>query len=95
MRITGQLLPSANANFSTGWQQGGTQYVQGIAIGGGSTDAYNSRYSIGLNYNVTAAIRYAPRAAKANRAAAEADIANSADISSPVVSAMDMLYKVA
>ena len=75
----GQLLPQASANFRTGWQQGGTQYVQGIALQGAGTDAYNSSYQIGLSYNVTAAVRYAPRAAKANRAAAEADIANGAE----------------
>lgn len=30
----GQLMPRADASFRTGWQQGGTQYVQGVAIGG-------------------------------------------------------------
>lgn len=75
----GQLLPRADAGFRTGWQQGGTQYVQGVAIGGGSTDAYNSSYSLSLNYGISPAIRYAPRAAKANRAATQAEIASSAE----------------
>ncbi|HEY9229946.1 MAG TPA: TolC family protein [Gemmatimonadaceae bacterium] len=76
----GQLLPQANANFRTQWQQGGTQYIQGIALDGGATDAYSSSYQIGLSYNVTAALRYAPRAAKANRSAAEADLTNMAEL---------------
>src|SRR5262249_43189927 len=76
----GQLLPRASAGFDTRYQQGGTQYYQGVAIGGGSTDAYNSSYSVGLSYNVSAAIRYAPRAAKANRTAAEADVKSGAEV---------------
>ena len=76
----GQLLPQAFARADTRWQQGGTQYYQGIALDGGATDAYNSSYSLGLSYNVSAAIRYAPRAAKANRAAAEADITSAAEL---------------
>ena len=75
----GQLLPQAFARFDTRWQQGGTQYYQGIALDGGATDAYNSSYSLGLSYNVDARIRYAPRAAKANRAAAEADISSAGE----------------
>jgi len=76
----GQLLPRVGASFDTRYQQGGTQYYQGVAIGGGSTDAYNSSYSFGLSYNVSAAIRYAPRAAKANRTAAEADVKSGAEV---------------
>src|SRR5262245_22748523 len=76
----GQLLPRASAGFDTRYQQGGTQYYQGVALGGGSTDAYNSSYYVGLNYDVTAAIRYAPRAAKANRDAAQADITSGAEL---------------
>src|SRR5262245_35935732 len=55
----GALLPRADAGFRTQWQQGGTQYVQGVAIGGGSTDAYNSSYSFTLSYGISPAIRYA------------------------------------
>lgn len=74
----GQLLPQASASFSTGYSQGGTQIVQGVQLSGNS-DSYNSQYRIGLSYNVTSAVRYAPRAAKANRAAAEADIVSTAE----------------
>jgi outer membrane protein len=74
----GQLLPQASASFSTGYSQGGTQIIQGVQLPGNS-DSYNSQYRIGLSYNVTSAIRYAPRAAKATRAAAEADIVSGAE----------------
>src|SRR6476646_5843088 len=37
----GALLPSSNASFRTGFQQGGTQYVQGVALPG-SSDSYQS-----------------------------------------------------
>jgi outer membrane protein len=76
----GQLLPRASAGFDTRYQQGGTQYYQGVALGGGSTDAYSSSYFVGLNYNVSAAVRYAPRAAKATRDAAQADITSGAEL---------------
>src|SRR3954463_10104695 len=36
----GQLLPQANASFRTSYNQGGTQYVQGIPLP--SSDSYNS-----------------------------------------------------
>ena len=39
----GQLLPQANANFRTSYQQAGTQYFQGIALNG--SDSYSSGLS--------------------------------------------------
>jgi outer membrane protein len=74
----GALLPSSNASFRTGFQQGGTQYVQGIALPG-SSDSYQSSYSIGLSYSVAPSMAYAPRAARATRDASEADITSSAE----------------
>jgi outer membrane protein len=69
----GQLMPRIDAGFGTSFNQGGTQILQGgIQLPG--TDSYNSSYNLSLSYNVTAAVRYAPRAAKANREAAEADV---------------------
>src|SRR5262249_19306099 len=44
----GQLLPRASVGFNTSYTQGGTQYYQGVALGGGSTDNYSSSYSVGL-----------------------------------------------
>jgi outer membrane protein len=74
----GALLPSANTSFSTRYQQGGTQFVQGVQIGG-SGDTKQSSYSLGLNYSINGAALYAPRAARANRAAAEASIADNSE----------------
>lgn len=76
----GALLPTSSASIRSSFQQGGTQIVQGVQLSGASSDTYNSNYSIGLNYSVTAAAAYLPRAAKANRAAAEADITSYAEI---------------
>lgn len=74
----GSLLPQSSASFRTAYNQGGTQYVQGVPLP--SSDSYNSFYSIGLSYNITAAAAYLPRAAKASRAASEADITNQAEL---------------
>ncbi|HTE44633.1 MAG TPA: TolC family protein, partial [Gemmatimonadaceae bacterium] len=75
----GALLPSASGNFRTNYQQGGTQYVQGVALPGQS-DSYNGGYSVGINYNINAALAYGSRYAKANRTASEADVTNQAEV---------------
>jgi outer membrane protein len=75
----GQLLPTASARLGSTFNQGGTQYVNGVALPGGSSDSYQSSYSLGLNYNVAASALYAPRAAKALRTAAEADVTNTVE----------------
>src|SRR5438046_70395 len=75
----GALLPSSGASFSTRYQQGGTQFIQGAAIGG-SGDTKQSSYFLGLNYQIGAASLYAPNSAKANRAATEANIADGAEV---------------
>lgn len=69
------LLPSSSTNFSARYQQAGTQYFQGVPIPG-SADTYQSSYGLGLSYNINGAIAFAPRAARANRDAAEADISS-------------------
>src|SRR5436305_11855721 len=61
----GALLPQVSSNFRTSYQQGGQQIVQGVALPG-STDSYNSSYSIGLSYSVAPSILYLPKAARAN-----------------------------
>jgi outer membrane protein len=71
------LLPSASTSFSTNYQQGGTQLVQGIAIGG-SGDTYQSSYRLNLSYNINGSVAFAPRAARAGRDASEADITSAA-----------------
>ncbi|HEV8499541.1 MAG TPA: TolC family protein [Gemmatimonadaceae bacterium] len=73
------LLPSSSAQFSTRYQQGGTQFVQGVALGGSSADSRQSSYSVGLNYFINGSVAFAPRSARASRDASEADIANQAE----------------
>ena len=73
----GALLPRVDANFRTNYTQGGTQYVQGIPLEG--PDSYNSSYQASLSYQINAGLAFAPKAAKAQRAAGEADITSSAE----------------
>lgn len=75
----GALLPSSNASFRTGYNQGGTQYVQGVALPG-SSDNYSSNYSISLNYSIAPSIAFAPKAARASRDASEADITSQSEV---------------
>jgi outer membrane protein len=75
----GQLLPNAGANIRTTFNQGGTQYVNGVPLPGSNGDYYQSGYSIGVGYNLNASAAFAPRAAKAFRNAAEADVTSSAE----------------
>jgi outer membrane protein len=72
----GALLPQARAGIGTTFNQGGTQYVNGVALPGGSSDSYQSGYNLSLNYSIGAQALYAPRAARATREAGQADVAN-------------------
>jgi len=76
----GALLPTARTDLRTTFNQGGTQYVNGVALPGGSGDYYQSGYGISVGYNVAASAVYAPRAAKAFRNAAEADVTNYSEL---------------
>jgi outer membrane protein len=69
----GALLPSSNAQFYSGYQQGGDIFVNGGSLAVGS-DQLQSQYYLGLSYRVNAGTLVQPRAAKANRIAADADI---------------------
>ena len=73
------LLPSSNLSFSTRYQQGGTQFFQGATLSSGSADSRQSSYSLGLNYNISGAAAFAPRSARANKNAAEADVTSQAE----------------
>lgn len=73
------LLPSSNVNFTTRYQQGGTQFFQGAALSSGSADSRQSSYSLGLNYNISPSIAFAPRSAHATKLAAEADVTSQAE----------------
>lgn len=74
----GALLPSANANVGTSYTQGGAQYYQGVQLGS-SSDTYSSNYRLGINYSLAASALFAPRAARANRAASEANVTNASE----------------
>ncbi len=73
------LLPSSSVSFNTLYQQGGTQFFQGVALGGGNADSRQSSYRLNLSYNVSGAALFAPRSARAGRDAAEADVNNQAE----------------
>ena len=73
------LLPSSSASFTTRYQQGGTQFFQGAALSSGSADSRQSSYSLGLNYNISPSIAFAPRSARATKVAAEADVTSQAE----------------
>lgn len=73
----GALLPRLDANFRTAYTQGGAQYFNGVQLNG--SDSYNSSYSLSLSYNINAGLAYAPKAARAQRAAGEADIASQSE----------------
>jgi len=74
----GALLPSSNAQFYSGYQQGGDIFVNGGSLAVGS-DQLQSQYFLGLNYRLNAGTLVQPRAARANRTAADADIPGAAE----------------
>src|SRR5205085_3827153 len=49
----GALLPSSNAQFYSGYQQGGDIFVNGGSLAVGS-DQLQSQYFLGLNYRINA-----------------------------------------
>ena len=67
------LLPSVSSSFGAEYNQGGEQFFGGALISS-SSDAVSSSYSLGVNYSVNGATLMAPRAARAQRDAVEADI---------------------
>src|SRR5690348_10469562 len=67
------LLPSSTAQFYTGYQQSGQIFVSGGSLPVQS-DQLQSQYYLGLNYRLNAGSLVQPRAARANRVAADADI---------------------
>ena len=74
----GALLPSSNAQFYSGYQQGGQIFTNGGTLAVGS-DQLQSQYYLGLNYRVNAGTLVQPRAARATRTAADADITGAAE----------------
>lgn len=74
----GALLPSSNAQLGGQYRQAGTINVQGLQLPA-SGDQVQSSYSLGLNYNLSGSSIFAPKQAKANRAAAVANVTGSAE----------------
>jgi outer membrane protein len=81
----GALLPSSNAQFYSAYQQGGDVFVQGVSIPGGASDQLQSQYFLGLNYRINAGTLVQPRAARANRTAADADITGASETMRSIV----------
>ena len=74
----GGLLPSADASFSSRYQQAGQQVFSGQSFVN-SSPTLQSSYSLGVNYRVNRSTFLVPKAALANRDAVEADIVGSAE----------------
>jgi outer membrane protein len=72
------FLPSVGASLGGRLQKTGTQFFQGVALDN-SSDVLTSSYGIGLNYFVSSDILFAPKIARANQSAAEADVTNAAE----------------
>jgi outer membrane protein len=74
----GALLPSADASFSSRYQQAGQQVFSGQSFSNSSA-TLQSGYSLGLNYRVNRATFLTPKAALATRDAVDADISGSSE----------------
>lgn len=74
----GAFLPSADLSFGGRYQQSGSQYINGAALGA-SADAYQGSAGLSLNYRVNSATFVQPKAAIAQREAVEADINGSSE----------------
>ncbi len=74
----GALLPSADASFSSRYQQAGQQVFSGQSFSNSSATV-QSGYSLGLSYRLNSSTFLTPKAALANREATEADITGSAE----------------
>ena len=75
----GAFLPTVSSSFGAGYQQAGSQVFNGLTFTG-SSDAITSRYSLGVNYSLSAATFMNPKLQKANRQATEADITGQAEV---------------
>jgi outer membrane protein len=70
----GGLLPQATASLSAGFQQAGQVFFSGSQLGS-SSNAVQSKWQLGLTYQLSAATLLTPAVDRANRSAAEADLA--------------------
>jgi outer membrane protein len=74
----GALLPTSSASFSTRYSQSGSQFFNGVALSSNS-NTIQSSYNLGVGYSINAASLLAPKAARANRDATEAEIRGGAE----------------
>jgi outer membrane protein len=75
----GARLPSADASFSSRYQQAGQQVFSGQSFSNSSA-TLQSGYSVGLNYRVNRSTFLTPKAAVATREAVDADISGSSEL---------------
>jgi outer membrane protein len=73
----GALLPTASGQAYSRYTQGGTQYQLGLGFP--TQASIQSQYGINFNYNISAGLAFAPKAAKASRLAAQADVTSSVE----------------
>jgi outer membrane protein len=74
----GGLLPGANFQFGSQYQQGGTVNLSGLQLPA-SGNQLSSYYNLGLSYNLSGASLFAPKQAHANLAAARANVTGAAE----------------
>src|SRR5689334_6474842 len=72
------LVPSVNSSLSASYDKAGTQFLGGASIAA-SADTRTVGYNLGVNYSVNTGILLAPKLAKANREATDADITGAAE----------------
>ncbi len=72
----GQLLPRVTSSFGASFREGGQELFGGVAFGAGG-DQLSSSYSVGVSAFYNGATLLAPRVAKANLNAADADVVRS------------------
>lgn len=74
----GQLMPSANASSSVGWQGTGDQQFGAITLGdlgfGQQPSVYSSSFFVGVNYSLSYASLVGPGQARAQRSTTDARI---------------------
>jgi len=68
------FLPSANANFSAGYTEAGTQRIGTLDFGAQGTDWYSSNYSLNASWTLSGNTIFGVPAARANQRAVDAQI---------------------
>ena len=68
------FLPTANANFSAGFTEGGTQRIGTLDFGTQGTDWYSSNYSVNVNWTLDGNTVFGVPAARASQRAVDAGI---------------------